>query len=528
MKIPKVLYFNIILLVLILFMSFGVGSFIISNFMTLPAIAVDEDEDAVPPSITNVEVSRVSATSSTIIWETNELSDSLINYGLDDNYGTAREPRFDKLSHEILLDNLLSGTKYYFRITSSDESGNQGISSNFSFTTEVDELEIEEEGKNEEILKEGDGGLSEELLLDGAGGLSEQGVRELLRAIREITTEEVVEEIQEELTSKAEEIVAPPTIILDYADVEVGEDYANISWKTDKESNSVVALVTESDYDAESVDPYTWKEGEPDELVLDHMVYVNGLRPATTYHFQVSSEDDLGLTGRSSDKSFRTKSVQPEIYNLSIAKIEEESATLRWTTNVPCSSLVEYANLNTGETKLEGNSSFLTVHKIQLKNLIFDTYYSAVVTVKSEDDEETTSIPLTFITTRDKYPPVISKVNTESTIYPGSDNKIQTIASWETDEPSKCQLFYHQGLFAKDNTNSLNKEDDFMTKHVQVITNFLPSSVYKFWLICYDEAENEAKSEDFSMLTPSREESIIDIIIKNFESSFGWVKKMKI
>ena len=39
---------------------------------------------------------------------------------------------------------------------------------------------------------------------------------------------------------------------------------------------------------------------------------------------------------------------------------------------------------------------------------------------------------------------LISKVNTESTIYPGSDNKIQTIASWETDEPSKCQLFYHR------------------------------------------------------------------------------------
>ena len=528
MKIPKVLYFNIILLVLILFMSFGIGGFIISNFMTLPVSAVDEDEDSIPPSIMNVEASRVSATSSVITWETNELSDSLINYGLDSNYGTSREPRFDKLSHEILLDNLLSGTKYYFRITSSDESGNQGISSNFTFTTVAEEIEIIEEGKNEEVIKDGEGGLSEDLLSDGAGGLSEQGVRELLRAIREISTEEVIEEVQQELQNQAEVVVEPPTIILDYADVEVGEDYANISWKTDKESNSIVALVQESDYDPEYADPYTWKEGEPDELVLDHMVYVNGLRPATTYHFQVSSEDVLGLTGKSSDKSFRTKSVKPEIYNLSIAKIEEESATLRWTTNVPCSSLIEYVNLNTGETKLEGNSSFLTVHNIKLTNLIFDTYYSAAVTVKSEDNEETTSIPLTFITTRDKYAPVISKVNTESTIYPGSDNKIQTIASWETDEPSKCQLFYHQGLFAQDNTNSLNKEEDFVSKHVQVITNFLPSSVYKFWLICHDEAENEAKSEDFSMLTPSREESIIDIIIKNFESSFGWVKKMKI
>jgi len=528
MKIPKILYFNFILFFLILTLSFGVGSFLISNFKILSAQAVDEEEDDIPPSISNVEISHVNATSSVITWNTDELSDSLINYGLDSNYGTAREPRFDKTSHEILLDNLLPGTKYYFRITSSDESGNQGISSNFTFTTESDEEKIEEEGKNEEVIKEGNGGLSADLLDDGSGGLSEQGVREILQAIRAVSSEEVVEKIQEEVQNKAEEIVEPPKILLDYADVEVGVDYANISWKTDKESNSIVALAREGDYDEFLDNPYRWKEGEPDETVLDHVVYINGLRPATIYHFQVSSEDNLGLTGKSSDKTFKTKSVKPEIHNLSISKIEEESATLRWTTNVPCSSLIEYTNLNTSQTKLEGNSSFLTVHKIQLKNLTFDTYYSAVVTVKSEDNEETVSEPLTFITTRDKYPPVISKVNTESTIYPGADNKIQTIASWETDEPAKCQLFYHQGLFSKDNTNSLNKEEDFMTKHVQVITNFLPSQVYKFWLICYDEAENEAKSEDFSMLTPSQEESIIDIIIKNFESSFGWVKKMKI
>jgi hypothetical protein len=70
------------------------------------------------------------------------------------------------------------------------------------------------------------------------------------------------------------------------------------------------------------------------------------------------------------------------------------------------------------------------------------------------------------------------------------------------------------------------KEEDYGTEHVQVITNFLPSTVYKFWIICNDEADNVAKSQDFSMLTPTQEESIIDIIIKNFESSFGWVKKM--
>ena len=107
------------------------------------------------------------------------------------------------------------------------------------------------------------------------------------------------------------------------------------------------------------------------------------------------------------------------------------------------------------------------------------------------------------------------------------ENKIQTIASWATDEPGLCQLYYHQGLILADEPDSLPKEEDYTVKHVQVVTNFLPSTVYKFWIVCEDEAGNKARSEDFTMLTPTQEESIIDIIIKNFESTFGWVKKIK-
>jgi hypothetical protein len=232
----------------------------------------------------------------------------------------------------------------------------------------------------------------------------------------------------------------------------------------------------------------------------------------------------LDLTGYSSDKVFRTKSIKPEIHSIQLTKIEEESATIRYMTNVPCSSIIEYTNLNNNKTKLEGNSAFITVHNVKLNNLIFDTYYSFVIKVESEDSEKAESDPITFITIRDEAAPVVLKVNTESTIYPGSENKIQTIASWYTDEPAQCQLFYHQGLVLIDEPDSLTKEEDYATRHVQVITNFLPSAVYKFWIVCNDEAQNIVKSEDFTMLTPSQEESIIDIIIKNFESSFGWLK----
>ena len=374
----------------------------------------------------------------------------------------------------------------------------------------------------------GDYFAEEEVSEEGVAGLNEVGVEEILQAIKSISSEEVLEKIEEELKQTAEEVLSPPTIILDYADVEVGTDYAIITWETDKESNTIVALVDEDDYDEDAADPYRWREGGPDDMTLEHRVEITGLNPATVYHFQVSSQSTLGLTGYSSDKIFKTKSVKPEIYNIQLSKVEEESATIRYTTNVPCSSIIDYTNLNTNDTKLEGNSSYLTVHRTRLTNLIFDTYYSFIVKVESEDQEKAESAPITFITIKDEEPPVITKVNTESTIYPGSENKIQTIASWRSDEPAQCQLFYHQGLVVIDEPQSLIKEEDFAVKHVQVITNFLPSTVYKFWIVCDDEAGNASRSEDFTMLTPTQEESIIDIIIKNFESTFGWLKKMKI
>ena len=486
-------------------------------------------EDKAPPKISNIEISSVGATSSVITWKTDELSDSLINYGLDKNYGILRQPNFDKKLHQLILEDLMPDTLYYFRITSSDPYGNQGISSDYSFNTqEIPEIkeklpEIKPEDQTtEEQIEQFKKVEQQEITSE-----PDQNIQNVMETIDEINSEEVLKAVQERVQKRAEDILAPPTIILNYADVEVGTDYAIISWKTDKESDSMVALAAENSYNPDAADPYKWKEGEPGKLTLDHVVEITGLSPSTIYHFQVLSKSAFDLTGRSEDRTFKTKSVVPEIFNVRVSKVQEDSATINWSTNIPTSAIVEYTNLNNNQAKLEGRSSYLAVHSIQLSNLVFDNYYSAVIRVESEDGEKSESDPITFITTRDKVPPSVSKVSTESTLYPGSENKIQTIASWETDEPSMCQMFYHQGLISVDEPQSLAKENEYRTKHVEVITNFVPSAVYKFWIICADEAENKAQSDDFTMLTPSQEESIIDIIIKNFESSFGWLKKAK-
>jgi hypothetical protein len=352
-------------------------------------------------------------------------------------------------------------------------------------------------------------------------------VMEILETISEISSEKILEIIQKQIQQQAQDQTEKLEIILDQVDVQTGIDSAVIKWRTNKEANSAVSLVTEKDFNINAINPYVWQEGNFDEQVFDHTVQVNGLSPATTYHFQVLSKTILGQESKSTDHIFVTKSILPEIYNITVAKVEETAATITFATNIPCASLIEYANLDTGDAMMAGNSNYSIVHSVRIENLKYDTYYSAMITVESEVGEKTKSSPFTFLTIKDELPPAISKINTESTLYPGADNKVQTIVSWETDEMATCQFFFHQGFNAPEKVDTLPMEKDLTQKHVQVTANLLPSAVYKFWIECLDKVGNKSRSTDFIMLTPTREQNIIDIILKNFESTFGWVKGKK-
>ncbi|KKR20097.1 MAG: hypothetical protein UT48_C0022G0014, partial [Parcubacteria group bacterium GW2011_GWE2_39_37] len=60
-------------------------------------------------------------------------------------------------------------------------------------------------------------------------------------------------------------------------------------------------------------------------------------------------------------------------------------------------------------------------------------------------------------------------------------------------------------------------------KHVAVITKFEPGTVYSFRVYANDSAGNTTISKTFTVLTPKQKESVFQLILKNFESTFGWV-----
>ena len=211
-----------------------------------------------------------------------------------------------------------------------------------------------------------------------------------------------------------------------------------------------------------------------------------------------------------------------------VLKVEENAATLAWDTTVPAKALVEYQDLTTGAQSSVGRPTLATTHQMRLSDLTLGTRYVAFVTAENAGGDRIKSQPIQFITVKDTAAPIISNVTNESTLFPGSESRIQTIIEWNTDESASCLMTYQEGVAGGTDPITIEKENvEYATEHVEVVIDFAPATVYQFFLECADEAGNKVKSENFVLFTPIQEKNIIDLILENFESTFGWVKNIK-
>lgn len=498
---------------------FFIWSVLLSALLSAVAVSTAWAQDATPPDISNVEIQEVDENSVTVTWETDEQADSLINYGLKEDYGIVRIPGTDKVQHSITLDGLEPGRTYHFRVVSSDENGNQGISADYKVQLEGTPQAGAEAGEGKETQTETDKTVQSE----SEAQTEAERVEQVKQNIQEIQSRESLEEILNETVKAAQgitedlTIVGPPTVVANTTS-------AVVKWTTGREADSAVFFSPASSY---TEGQYEFSQSSTGGQSTEHEVELIGLEPFTEYHFKVQSEDNFGITGESRDYTFKTKASLPEIRNLRILKVQENSATLAWDTTVPAQALIEYQDLTTGEQNSVGRPTLATTHQMKLSDLTLGTRYVAFVIAENAGGDRVKSNPLTFVTVRDEAPPIISNVTNESTLFPGSEARIQTIIEWNTDEPSLCTLVYREGVSSGVDPEVVEPEDkNFKESHVEVVVDFAPATVYQFWLSCEDEAGNSVDSENFVLFTPIQEKNIIDIIIENFENTFGWVKNI--
>ena len=102
------------------------------SFTTGPA------PDTTPPMISNVQATAITDNSAVITWTTDEASDSLVHYGTTSgSYPLSKNNTNLLTSHSITLTGLNDDTTYFFRVGSTDGSGNgPTLSNESSFTTD--------------------------------------------------------------------------------------------------------------------------------------------------------------------------------------------------------------------------------------------------------------------------------------------------------------------------------------------------------------------------------------------------------
>jgi len=97
--------------------------------------------DTTPPTISQVTVSSVSDTAVTITWTTDEGATSQVVYSTVPLHSSVVQPSWTPLdenlvtSHSVAISGLTAGTVYYYWVTSKDDSGNEAVSGDDTFST---------------------------------------------------------------------------------------------------------------------------------------------------------------------------------------------------------------------------------------------------------------------------------------------------------------------------------------------------------------------------------------------------------
>jgi hypothetical protein len=94
--------------------------------------------DTTPPQVSGITTRPTGIGSVTIAWTTDEFATSTVLYGTQPGVypHTVSDPLYTK-HHEITLTGLTVGTTYYYKVRSTDRSGNTTTSSEYSFTAQV-------------------------------------------------------------------------------------------------------------------------------------------------------------------------------------------------------------------------------------------------------------------------------------------------------------------------------------------------------------------------------------------------------
>lgn len=278
-----------------------------------------------------------------------------------------------------------------------------------------------------------------------------------------------------------------------------------------------------------------------------HAVTLTNLDPNVFYHFRIIEKDKKrNRLFSSEDYTFVTLPF-PEITQESIKKITDHVAKISFQTNIPTNALVFYRVLNKedgvetqGAIKREPfmektGQGTLEFHEVMLENLEPNAQYDILIKANDAEGNEVQKQLPSFSLGSDLDAPLIYNFKVENDLVQRSNNLIQTIVSWKTDEPATSQVTYQEGVdvdviedksSSKEVLREISAEDKALTKdHAMVILSLEPNKTYQFRAISRDAEQNEAISRDQIVFTPKQKKTILDILKQSFSDLVELIEK---
>ncbi|MCD4845030.1 MAG: PGF-pre-PGF domain-containing protein, partial [Methanosarcinales archaeon] len=198
-------------------------------------------------------------------------------------------------------------------------------------------------------------------------------------------------------------------------------DSVNITWETNKNSDSFVKYGTESgSYTVEVPDS---------SLVSSHSIELSGLNSNTTYYYVVNSTDESSNSAQSDEYFFTTADIAdttpPVISNITNTTPTTDSVTISWDTDENSDSLVKYGTESGNYTVEVPDPALVSFHSIELSGLISNTTYYYVVNCTDASTNSAQSDEYNFTTAdiADIPPPILSQPE-DQTIEQGSAYEI--------------------------------------------------------------------------------------------------------
>ncbi|MFC1877501.1 fibronectin type III domain-containing protein, partial [Thermodesulfobacteriota bacterium] len=410
------------------------------------SFTTDENPDTEPPQVVLPPTVTIKTNATaTIEWTTDEESNSQVRYGTQSsvwsNYPLTRSDATMVTNHSLTLTNLTGDTAYYFRVGSTDASGNGPATSNEVVFVTVPDPDItapqftspptptaktnnaatiawstDEPGNSQ--VQYGDNAAtwgSYDFAENDAEMVSFHTVSisgldgNTLYYFRVATTDAAGNgpSISSEITFRTDEdpdvtaprITSPPTV----TDKTVGT--ATIEWETDEPCNNEVR------YDINSLEWETYRYIENDsDMVTSHSVTITGLdllsdceSGGCRIFFMVGSTDAAGngpdpdgidVNNPFSEDTFTTElelddNAPVVISGPIVTAVDSETAIIEWETDEPSNSIVKYG-LDSATwptyTHSEDDAALVTQHSVTLTNLNdFVVYETEYVDVYDED-----------------------------------------------------------------------------------------------------------------------------------------------